>query len=253
MNTCTPRYRIPLMMSIKRSIIVGLFTLRIFPWYSSFHGACHQFVYLNTKVKWAKFDTFICRARNEFCAKFNLSNKLCMRHQRKNLWKWLILIFRTFKSCFSQSLALQTIRKVNKVSWPRKNAFLREESLEFLLQEKKKKKKKRFDWLCNFRFEAHSAFRKAIFFCICAKNCLFWTKIILYYVNAKPFISAENFRTNCSTCRQIACSQASRQIDSSIIWSSWNFSKPPPNILNEKFSPPLPPFSVLVKLRTTHT
>lgn len=154
MNTCTPRYRIPLMMSIKRSIIVGLFTLRIFPWYSSLHGACHQFVYLNTKVKWAKFDIFICRARNEFCAKCNLSNKLCMRHQRKNLWKWLILIFRTFKSCFSQSLVLQTIRKVNKVSWPRKTCIFKRGKFRIFASRKKKEKEEALWLIVQFPFRS---------------------------------------------------------------------------------------------------
>lgn len=78
-----------LRMSIKRAIIVGLCTLRIFPWYSSSHGACHQCVYLFIRVKWAKINIFICRARNEFCAKCNpsSSNRLWSTKE-KNLWKW---------------------------------------------------------------------------------------------------------------------------------------------------------------------
>lgn len=82
----------------------------------------------------------------------------------------MILISKTFKYCFSQSLLLHAIRKISKVSWPRKTCILRKESLEFLLE--KEKKSALIDF-ANYTFAAQSTFRMAIFLRICAKNCLF--------------------------------------------------------------------------------
>jgi len=86
----------------------------------------------------------------------------------------MILISKTFKYCFSQSLLLHAIRKISKVSWPRKACILRKESLEFLLEKKKEKEKNSalIDF-SNYTFAAQSTFRMAIFLRICAKNCLF--------------------------------------------------------------------------------
>jgi len=96
-----------------------------------------------------------------------------LKHQRKKPVE-MILISKTFKYCFSQSLLLHAIRKISKVSWPRKACILRKESLEFLLEKKKEKEKNSalIDF-SNYTFAAQSTFRMAIFLRICAKNCLF--------------------------------------------------------------------------------
>lgn len=85
----------------------------------------------------------------------------------------MISISKTFKYCFSQSLLLHAIRKISKVSWPRKTCILRKESLEFLLEKKKKEKKSALIDFANYTFAAQSTFRMAIFLRICDKNCLF--------------------------------------------------------------------------------
>lgn len=113
MNTCTPRYRIP-PMSIKRAIIVRLCTLRIFPSYSGSHGACHQFFFYRfTRVKWAKINIFICRARNEFCAKCNPSlTWFVWSTKEKNLWKW----FRFLKLLSSVSVSHYCSTQLEKLA-----------------------------------------------------------------------------------------------------------------------------------------